>query len=348
MNNDGSEKNDTHAPLKPGVLSPEGALSGLGRPGGKKVVVLGTGGTIAGRASTLRDEVGYIAGVVPVADLLAGLPLPEGLLIEHEQVGQADSKDMTLALWLRLGQSVARHLARPEVMGIVVTHGTDTLEETAWFLHRVLAPTKPVVLTCAMRPATALAPDGPQNLCDAVLVAADERVRGVVVVCAGWLHGAEEVVKVHTWRTDAFDSGDAGPLGMIEAGGLRLFRQPAVGRVERGLWERVQAAQALPWVELVFSYADTQGYLVRSLLAMQGAADIPPLRGLVVAGTGNGTVHMALAEALKEAQARGVVVWRGTRCARGRPVTSGCSGGDWPLAEPSAIKARLSLALSLL
>lgn len=313
----------------------------------KKVVVLGTGGTIAGRAGTMRDEVGYTAGVVPVADLLAGLPTPPGLAVEHEQVVQADSKDMTLAVWQRLGQRVAHHLARPGVAGIVVTHGTDTLEETAWFLHRVLAPAKPVVLTCAMRPATALAPDGPQNLCDALLAAADGRVRGVVAVCAGWLHAAEDVAKVHTWRTDAFDSGDAGPLGAIEAGGLRLFRQPVPGRADPGLWARVQAAQALPRVELVASHADTQGHLVRSLLAARDAR-IPPLRGLVVAGTGNGTVHVALAEALEEAQAQGVVVWRGTRCARGRPVTTGRSGGDWPLAEPSVVKARLSLALDLL
>ena len=313
----------------------------------KKVVVMGTGGTIAGRAPSITDEIGYIAGVVPVADLLAGLPLPEGLAAEHEQVVQTDSKDMTLSIWRRLGQRVAHHLARPEVAGVVITHGTDTLEETAWFLHQVLAPTKPVVLTCAMRPATALTPDGPQNLSDALRVAADGRMGGVVAVCAGRLHAAQDVTKVHTWRLDAFGSGDAGPLGVIEAGALRLFRQPALGRADPGLWARVQAVTALPRVELVFSHADAQGHLVRSLLAVRGN-DVPPLHGLVVAGTGNGTVHTALAEALQEAQAQGVVVWLGTRCALGRPVTSGRSGGDWPLAEPSVIKARLSLALSLL
>ncbi|HAJ13216.1 MAG TPA: asparaginase [Comamonadaceae bacterium] len=313
----------------------------------KKVAVLGTGGTIAGRAQSVTDEIGYTAGVVPVADLLAGLSLPAGLVAEHEQVAQTDSKDMTLAIWQRLGQRVAHHLARQEVAGVVITHGTDTLEETAWFLQQVLAPVKPVVLTCAMRPATALMPDGPQNLSDALRVAADERIGGVVVVCAGRLHAAQDVTKVHTWRLDAFGSGDAGPLGVIEAGELRLFRQSVPGRADPGLWARVQGVRALPRVELVFSHADAQGHLVRSLLAAPGG-DIPPLRGLVVAGTGNGTVHTALAEALEEAQAQGVVVWRGTRCALGRPVTSGRSGGDWPLAEPSVIKARLSLALALL
>lgn len=313
----------------------------------KKVVVLGTGGTIAGRSSSVEDLVGYTAGVIPVDDLVAGLPLPEGFGIELEQVAQVDSKDMTLAVWQRLGQRLEHHLARPQVQGVVITHGTDTLEETAWFLHRVLAPAKPVVMTCAMRPATALAPDGPQNLSDALRVAADGRVRGVVLVCAGWVHAAEHVAKVHTWQLDAFDSGDAGPLGAVEAGALRLFRQPDTGQADPALWAKVQAAQALPRVELVFSHADVQGHLVRSLLAYR-ASGVPTLRGLVVAGTGNGTVHEALAKALEEAQAQGVVVWRGTRCARGRPVTSGRSGGDWPVAEPSVVKARLSLALSLL
>ncbi len=113
--------------------------------------------------------------------------------------------------------------------GIVITHGTDTLEETAWLLPNVLDAAKPVVLTCAMRPATALVPDGPQNLLDAVSLAAEPTARGVLMVAAGVVHGAREVSKVHPLRLDAFESGDTGPLGWVEAGRVRWAR----GRASR-------------------------------------------------------------------------------------------------------------------
>src|SRR4051794_9743617 len=130
-------------------------------PDVRRVVVLGTGGTIAGKAASIGDNIGYTAGQVGVADLLGGIEPPAGVTLVAEQVAQLDSKDMSFEVWQKLAQRCAHWLARPDVAGIVITHGTDTLEETAFFLHSVLAATKPVVLTCAMRPATALAPDGP-------------------------------------------------------------------------------------------------------------------------------------------------------------------------------------------
>ncbi len=136
-----------------------------------KIVILGTGGTIAGTAASPADAIGYTAAQLGVAQLVAGVPALAGLPLESEQVAQLDSKDMDFATWQRLAQRVAAHLARDEVQGVVITHGTDTLEETAYFLHRVLAPAKPVVLTAAMRPATSLQADGPQNLLDAVTLA---------------------------------------------------------------------------------------------------------------------------------------------------------------------------------
>ncbi len=145
------------------------------------VVVLGTGGTIAGAASEASDNVGYVAGQRSVADLLRAVPALAGAALETEQLAQLDSKDMTHAVWRLLALRCAHHLTRPEVVGIVITHGTDTLEETAWFLQRTLAPERPVVLVAAMRPATSLQADGPQNLLDAVAVArrrADRRGRG--------------------------------------------------------------------------------------------------------------------------------------------------------------------------
>ena len=164
------------------------------------LVVLGTGGTIAGAAAHAHDNVGYTAAQRTVVDLLAAVPALAGQAIESEQVAQLDSKDLDVATWQRLARAVARHLARPEVAGIVVTHGTDTLEETAWLLQRVLAPARPVVLTAAMRPATALLSDGPQNLADALAVAAVDGARGVVAVVAGRVHGAADVRKCHSRR----------------------------------------------------------------------------------------------------------------------------------------------------
>lgn len=313
-----------------------------------RLVLLGTGGTIAGRAAQAADNVGYVAGQVGAGDLVAAVPALAGLPLDVEQIAQVDSKDMGLAVWQALARRIAVHLERPEVQAVVVTHGTDTIEETAFLLHRVLQPAKPVVLTCAMRPSTALAPDGPQNLSDAVAVARHAGAAGVVVVCAGLVHGARDVNKVHTYRLDAFDSGDAGPLACVEEGRVRTFRpwhhMSAQGAFDVGALDRLLAAEWLPRVELVTSHADADGHLVQAMLAMPGDR---PLRGIVVAGTGNGTVHKALMGALEEARAQGVRVRLASRCANGRVVAHpGLAFGE--VSDLSAVKARLALALDLL
>lgn len=314
-----------------------------------KLVVLGMGGTIAGRAAKTADHVGYVAGEVPVGDLLAGLPTPEGVQVGCEQVAQLDSKDMGPAAWRALLQRVEACLTDPEVRGVVVTHGTDTLEETAFLLQAVLAPAKPVVLTCAMRPSTALVPDGPQNLVDAMQVASEPGARGVVAVCAGQVHSARLVQKVHTYRTDAFDSGDAGPLGVVEAGRLTQWQPwPSETPPVPALLEKLLAAAEWPRVEWVTSHAGADGLLVRALLSQSREPGVPPLRGLVVAGTGNGTLHQDLEAALLQAEAAGVTVWRTTRCARGRVLAA--DQARWPTApgQLSPAKARLALQLHLL
>lgn len=315
-------------------------------------IILGTGGTIAGRASRPGDNVGYVAGEVRVEDLLVGVPALQGVSLEVEQVDQIDSKDMHLGLWKQLLARLSHHLARDEVDGVVITHGTDTLEETAFFIQSVLRPVKPVVFTCAMRPATALVPDGPQNLLDAVTVAGDHDVSGVVVVCAGQVHAAEHVAKIHSYRVDAFDSGDAGALACVEEGVLRWFHRPAPERAVLGmdsarLLQCVLEAGSLPRVELVTSHADSDGGLVRALMLASDADQSLCPRGIVVAATGNGTVHHELAQALSAAVARGVRVVRATRCARGRVIPDPAN----PMPDSSGlspVKARLALALSLL
>ncbi len=313
----------------------------------KKIVILGTGGTIAGTAAHAGDNLGYTAAQVDIKQLVAALPALANSRFEllSEQVAQIDSKDMDFGIWRVLAQRVAHWLAQDEVQGIVITHGTDTLEESAFFLQALLDPAKPVVLTCAMRPATALAPDGPQNMLDAVAVASHAGARGVVAVCAGVIHSAADVQKVHTYRLDAFSSGDAGPLGYVEEGRLRLLRNwPSA------LMEQAQAAiktiahgaddQPWPRVEIVMNYAGADGRAVRALVA-------DGVQGLVVAGTGNGTLHHALEAALLKAQAGGVRVVRATRCLEGRVLPK---IGD-VLADSqglSPVKARVALMLALM
>jgi L-asparaginase len=315
----------------------------------RRLVVLGTGGTIAGRATRAGDNVGYVAGQVAVSDLVALVPALAALPLDVEQVAQINSKDMVLSVWQALAAKVAEHLDRPEVAGIVITHGTDTIEETAFLLQTLLRPSKPVVLTCAMRPATALVPDGPQNLSDAVAVALHPGARGVVVVCAGRIHGAIDVAKVHPYRTDPFDSGDAGALGCVEEAQLRLFRPwPAAvgqGSHDAQALQRLLGAGSLPRVELIFSHANADGEGVQALLAHASVKG--RLRGIVVAGTGNGTVHDDLLTALKHAQAAGVEVVVASRCGLGRVVPH--AGQPLPdSAGLTPVKARLALSLKLL
>jgi L-asparaginase len=322
----------------------------------RRVVVLGTGGTIAGRAASAGDNIGYTAAQVGVAELLGGVVPPEGLALEAEQVAQLDSKDMAFGIWQVLARRCAHWLAEPDVAGLVITHGTDTIEETAFFLHSVLGPSKPVVLTCAMRPSTALSPDGPQNLRDALAVAASRDMHGVSVVCAGTVHGALDVQKVHTYRLDAFSSGDAGPLGYVEEG---VFRRAGHGSATpasidafkaAGVTATFIAAMPLPWprVEIVTSHAGASGAIVDALLRERAGGGFEyPLQGLVLAASGNGSVHHALEAAALRAQEAGVAVLRATRCAEGHilPRSNDRLRHAGPL---TPVKARIALMLELL
>ena len=303
------------------------------------VVVLGTGGTIAGTAATAGDNVGYTAAQIGIAKLVAAVPALAGVPIESEQIAQLDSKDMDHATWQRLAQRAAHHLARENVCGVVVTHGTDTMEETAYFLQRVLAPAKSLVLTGAMRPATSLQADGPQNLLDAVAVAREPGAHGVVVVMTGAVHSAFDVRKAHPYRIDAFTSGDAGPISCVEEGRLRRLRDWPQGAA-LGLDIVARDPATWPRVEIVTSHAGAGSAIVDALVA-SGA------KGLVVAGTGNAKVHHSLEAALCRAEAAGVRVTRATRCAGG-PVV-GESADKLPLATAlTAVQARIELLLALL
>lgn len=322
----------------------------------KKVVFLGMGGTIAGKAASAGDNVGYKAGQVGVQQLLESVPALSHALgdcqVMSEQVCQIDSKDLVHADWFALTVRVVHHLRQDDVTAVVVTHGTDTLEETAYWLSCVVAPDllarKPVVLTCAMRPASSLTPDGPANMADAAAVAVTPGAKGVVVVCAGKVHNAAHVQKVHPYRVDAFDSGEAGPLAMVEEGQVRLLADwPAVPATQQIPDLSFLAATGLPRVEIVLSHAGAGGALVRGL--MQPCDGVEPLRGLVVAGTGNGTIHKDLEAALSLAQAAGIRVVRVSRCAYGQVVgaAGAASGLGFEAYALSAVKARIALMLQV-
>ena len=325
------------------------------------IVFLGTGGTIAGVAKQAGDNLSYASGTLALADLLRDLPGLTPLLRSHEmvceQVFQRDSKDLDACHWAQLSARTAHYLAQPQVAAVLITHGTDTLEESAYFLARTLDPAllarKPVVFTCAMRPASSLAPDGPQNLRDAVAVALHPDACGVVLVCQGEVHGALPLRKVHPYRLQAFDSGESGPLAVVEEGAVRALAP----------WSRALDFAALadlgavrhpldsdaPWprVDIIFSHASADGSVVRALCATPADGDAP-LAGLVVAGTGNGTLHHALEAALHQAQSQGIAVVRTTRCALGQVLVRADGQGTglaaWPL---PAVKARVELMLRL-
>ena len=322
-----------------------------------KVVFLGMGGTIAGTATDAADNVGYRAAQVGVNSLLDAIPALShvlgGRVCVSEQVAQVDSKDMDFPLWIGLTQRLAHFLTMDEVTGVVITHGTDTLEETAFFLTQVipaeLLNRKPVVLTCAMRPASSMSPDGPQNILDASALVCAPGAKGVMVVCAGTIHSARDVQKIHPYRVNALDSGDLGPLGYVEEGVVRGVRcwpcEPVVDTrgVSLAMWEE-------PWprVEIVMNYVGATGATVRALCAAasDGSARV---RGIVVAGTGNGTLHKDLERALWEVYAQGVRVVRASRCAYGSVVPGKDLGDAFPHSNGlSPVKARIAMMLELM
>jgi L-asparaginase len=261
----------------------------------KKIVVLATGGTIAGLASEATQPQNYTAGQVAVEDLVRAVTTT-GIELVTEQVAQIDSKDMSFEVWQSLLHRVSYWLDQESTQGVVITHGTDTLEETAFFLQTVLQPHKPVALTCAMLPANASDSDGPANLHEALDWVQRDDAHGVVLVCAGQVHRGDCVQKTNSQQRDPFTS-------QHECKIPNGLKRPSV--------KQVLACTQWPRVEVVMNHTGSDGRCVRALTAQ----DAP--QGWVVAGTGNGTLHHALEAALLAAQAQGAFVLRTSRCAWG-------------------------------
>lgn len=274
--------------------------------------LLATGGTIAGASTSATQYVGYRPAVTPVDELLAAVPaLTEVAAITGEQLAQVASQDMTGAVRLALAQRINALLATDECDGVIVTHGTNTLEETAWFLNLTVRSPKPVVLVGAMRPANALSADGPMNLFRAAVVAASEQAagRGVMVVMNDRIIGARDLHKADTMTVDAFTSPLFGLMGLMSDRRAHFYR----GGLRRHTADSefdVSGLQSLPRVHIAYGHEDDDGTAISAFVAA-GA------EGIVHAGAGTASVSQRVKPALLDAVARGVVVVRAPRGAHG-------------------------------
>ena len=312
-----------------------------------KTVVLGTGGTIAGLAADPSNPSNYKASQLGLTDILQQAGIQTAGL-EMQDVARIDSKDMGPAVWRPLLQAISQDQERSDVQAVVITHGTDTIEETA-FLLEVMGPwPKPVVLICAMQPADSPTADGPGNLRDALLLAQHPAFKGVALVCAGKAHHPQHLQKIRTDQDDAFSSGLSQPLAQMHKGQW-LLREPADQLPRNGRTPDLQTllnTADWPRVEWVSNHDSADGEMVMSLLAGSSKAK-RPLRGLVVAATGSGTISVGMENALIQARAVGVEVWVSSRCVWGQARFY----EDKPYGVATSLnpaKAMVALSLSLL
>ena len=285
--------------------SNEPAVRGL-----PSIHVLATGGTIAGLSS--GEGARYRAGELKIEALLSAVPTVRSLAnVSCEQVANIGSQDLDEALMLKLSARINEILVRKDVDGVIVTHGTDTLEEMAWFLDLTVSSDKPVVLVGAVRPASAVGADGPANLFDAVVVAAspDSVARGVLVAMNGNVFEARDVTKVSTTAVQAFASPNFGPLGQVHDGRVFYWRRSERSAERKTLFD-VRGLEGLPLVGIVYGYAGAPTLPVNALVEAG-------YRGIVSAGVGNGNLYRAVLEALAQAAGKGVAVVRSSRVAAG-------------------------------
>ena len=316
-------------------------MIGSGLP---RLLLLATGGTIAGRASDVTTLNHYSAGAIGAGELLQSVPQLQQLAeIEVEQIANVDSADLTFAHWQALVTRLRAVLAADAgLAGVVITHGTNTLEETAWLLQLLIDDPRPVVLVGAMRPATALSADGPLNLFQAVQVATapESRQQGVLVVMDGRIHAAREVTKAVTQGVGAFESPGIGPLGWVDDFGVHLpsacFERPAP-------FADLQLAEPWPQVAILHGCVEPPSALIPALLKSG-------VRGLVFTGTGAGQLSAVERSALENWPGPLPLMLRANRCGSG-PVHR-CEQyarlGLLPAGRLSPQKARVLLILALM
>lgn len=294
------------------VLSVSSGLSSFAQK--KKlpnIVILATGGTIAGAAAT-GTQAGYRSGAVTIDAMLAAVPgITDLANVAGEQISNVGSQDMTMDIMLTLGKRINALLAQPDIDGIVVTHGTDTMEETAFFLNLVVKSDKPVVMVGSMRPSTAVSADGPLNLYNAIGVAIDpnSKGRGVLVVMNDWIHGAHSLTKTSTTAIQTFMSPLRGLVGVSSYGRNDFYNTPQWKHTAESEFE-INSVTTLPRVDILYAYADMSPDLINASVA-SGA------KGIIIAGVGNGNMNQASLEAAAKAAKEGTVVVRSSRVPTG-------------------------------
>lgn len=277
----------------------------------KKVVILATGGTIAGAAGT-GVQAGYTSGQVTIDAMVNAVPDITKLAdIQGEQISNVGSQDMSFEIMLKLAKRIAQLTSQNEVDGIVITHGTDTMEETAYFLNLVCKTDKPIVLVGSMRPSTAVSADGPLNLYNAVAVAADPNAkkRGVLLVMNDWIHSAQSLTKVSTTAVQTFMSPLNGLIGTSAYGTNEFYRYPYNKFGPQTMFS-VDNVNQLPRVDIIYGDVDMPADLIDASV-QRGA------KGIVIAGVGNGNMNKAALEACQKAAKNGVIVVRSSRVVTG-------------------------------
>lgn len=275
-----------------------------------RVIILATGGTIAGSGAS-STKAAYTAGKVPIDDLLNAVPqIHDYGKITGEQIAQIGSQDMNVVTWLKLTKRINEIFKNNEADAIVVTHGTDTQEETAYFLDLTVMSDKPVVLVGAMRPSTAMSQDGNRNLLDAVMVAASPKSqgKGVIVAMDEKIFDARDVTKTSTTNLETFQSRNFGPIGLIYDGKVNYYYQSLRNPSKKF---DVTKLDALPQVEIVYGYADA------SPVSVTGVAN-SGVKGIVYAGMGNGNFGEPVGKALADVSKKGIIVCRAARAGSGR------------------------------
>jgi len=282
------------------------------------IVILATGGTIAGVADSTTTTVGYTSAALTVETLIEKVPeIGEIANISGKQIIQIPSQDMNNDIWLELGTKVNELLSNPDVDGVVITHGTDTMEETAYYLHLVVNSEKPVVVVGAMRPSTAMSADGPNNLYDAVVLAGSSNARrkGVLVVMNDTIYSAREVTKSSTFLADAFQAPGLGALGYIQSNVAHFYKEPMGNHTVKSRFATA-LIKGLPKVDIAYGYANVTRVAIDAFAA-HGS------KGIIYAGTGNGSLTRDVTEALCDARKKGIIVVRSTRVGSGLVARNG-------------------------
>ncbi|MDF2857624.1 MAG: L-asparaginase [Neobacillus sp.] len=309
------------------------------------IKILATGGTIAGSAASSTQMTGYKAGAIGIQVLIDAVPqMKEYANVSGEQVCKISSNNMTDEIWLQIGKRVNELLADKNVDGIVITHGTDTLEETAYFLNLVVKSDKPVVIVGAMRPATAISADGPVNLLNAVRLAASKEAigKGVLIAMNDEINGARDATKTNTTHVSTFKAPELGYLGYINNGKPYFYRESTRKHTNQSEFD-IKNLKELPVVEIVYGRAGENRVIVDAIAA-SGA------KGIIYAGTGNGSIHNAAEAGLIEAQKKDLVIVRTSRTGNGTVINSLPKWDDEHFLKGDSLsphKARILLSLAL-